>query len=157
VSTPTQDQLVRHVLESASVADLETRVAHMHGTEHIAQAKLVAVQLKGTHWVFGELRTPKRSPFPALQATLTIPSNAVLAVTGLALLAALFFPPRVLLLPDGLSIHTGFAFLLGAAESRRLGAVNVSLLAIELATLAAVGAIAFLLARSLEVQRNREK
>ncbi len=147
MGVPNPDQLFQHVVESHDVVELETRVSQMHGVEYVAAAKLAAVRLKGAEWVFGKQPHNNPAPDSPLVAFFRQPANAVASILIGAFLGAILFPPRVLHLPDGLTIHTGFSFLFSSANSRNMGAVNVALLALELATILVVGLLGLFLAR----------
>lgn len=152
---PTEQQLTDLVHVSDDVSDLDTRVSLQFGAEHIAAARLSAVRVKGYKWVFGSQRHPSKRVTHALGVVLGTPPNAVLAIAAAILLLVLLFPPFQLTLPNGMTLHTGFFFILDA-EARR-GTVNVALLAIECFVVVVVGAITYFLAqrvdRALRTQR----
>lgn len=158
---PTDQQLTDLIHISYDVNDLDTRVSLQFGVEHIAAARLSAIRVKGYKWVFGSRQRPSKRVAHALKDVLATPPNLVLAIAAAVLLLVLLFPPFQLTFPNGITLHTGFFFMLDVTSTETMrGTVNVALLAIECFVVVGVGAVAYLLAqrvdRVLRTQKRQE-
>jgi hypothetical protein len=156
MAQPSSDQLLRLVQAAVDVHDLDTRVSHQFGIEHVAAARLVAVRVNGAKWVF-ESSPTSESLGPRRFQVLLRPPNAVLAVASALATLAILWPPFVVV-AEGLTFHKGFFSIFAESvpgDSR--GAVNVALLAIELITIAGVGAVLYVLALRVETFRSHER
>jgi hypothetical protein len=151
MSNPTTEQLTRLVNISSDPHDLDARVAHQFGAEHRAAARLVAVQVNGARWVFGEGSFQTLASTAVAWRVLRRPTSLVLALTSIFVLLACLYPPFSLNVQGELVVHTGFFSLFGEPSTgMRRGAVNVPLLAVECLVLVCVGAAMYLLAQRFE-------
>lgn len=149
MATPTDAQLHRLVEISENVADLEARVYHHFGPEHICAAKLLAVKENGARWVFGPIPPPpSRADLMLKGLRRNVPQIVVIA-SALALAVAVFFPPFLFVDQGGTSYHMGFhsIFSVPSGDNLGYGNVNVPLLAIECLAIVAIGAASFYVAR----------
>lgn len=149
MAQPTEHQLLTLVHQCSAVGELDERVSHQFGTDHIAAARLLAVRLNGARWVFGTDPNPQTEVYKTFRV-LGRPQNIVLLVFAVLAVFALLWPPFVLTLQDGSSWHMGFFSIFDGPGATRRGAVNGLLLAIELVFIASVGGVLYVLAQRVE-------
>ena len=157
------DALRRLVSSSKSPEEFNQRVIQSFGQGMLGAARQIAAEMKGFDW----LREGRVVQKPSLPSDLRenanahrasvyalrivqVPTNFVLLVGSLALLAVLLFPPFVVHLPEGVLSNVGFTFLFSPPQIGRLVAVvNVPLLAVEVAIICAITASVLWRVRSI--------
>lgn len=151
MSEPSTDQLANLVNISENIDDLDMRVAHQFGGEYIDRARLIAVQLNGARWVFARHVDPGLSTVAVVNRALRRPSTVALCLFCVFGIAALLWPPYFLIIEGSVVVHTGFHSIFGTPQGERSpGAINSALLAIELLSLTAIGAISFFIASRID-------
>jgi hypothetical protein len=129
MATASERQLLNLVHLSSTVGELDERVAHQFGSEHIPAAQLLAVRENGARWVFGSNPNPPSEIYKTFRV-LGRPSSILLLLSCFFAIVALVWPPFFLTLQDGTSWHMGFFSIFGEPGGSRRGAVNVSRLSL---------------------------
>lgn len=150
-----QSQLLELINQCSTVGELDTRVSHQFGAEHVAAARLLAVRVNGARWVFESHAEPPSEIYKVFRI-LGKPSNIVLLGASLCAVIALLWPPIILKLQDGSSWHMGFFSIFVEPSETKRGSINISLLLSELLVIYSVGAVLWLIARQIE-RRNSFK
>jgi len=139
--------------QARNVEELDELVTTRYGSDHVPAARLAAVLLHGAKWVFGTEPT-SQSNLAKIWRALLRPTNAVLLSGCAAAIFAFVWPPYTVTLQPGLSVHVGFFSIFSESASARHGAVNVSLLSLELLAVAALTAAGFFVAQRVESAWN---
>lgn len=147
-----ESQLIRLIQESANVQELDERVTHQYGSDHIPEARLRAVELCGAEWVFG-LKLRSRISFFRGWRVLWSPRSTVLLLFAALAAIAVLNPPYVATI-QGITYHMGFHSLFSEATASNVGGINTSLLGVELASIAGIGGVLYLLAGRIEDSRG---
>jgi hypothetical protein len=148
----TESQLLRLIQESTNVEELDERVAHQYGSDHIPEARLRAVELCGAEWVFGHKPQPQSTPYK-VGRVLGKPQNVVLWVSALLAALAVLYPPYVATV-DGITYHMGFYSLFHEISAAKIGGVNTLLLCVELLAIGGIGGILYVLTARIEEALN---
>ena len=151
MSSPTPEQLERLVTLSESREELDGRVTSQYGSEHVNTARLIAAHQNGFRWVFGNMEEPTTDTSKLIRRALKRLSTAVLAICVLLSVLLILWPPFYMFVQGGFTHHTGFHWIFSPSDDgRSVGAVNTTLLLIELIALAASGFVAFIVAQRIE-------
>ncbi len=148
----TESQLLRLIQESANVQELDERVAHQYGSDHIPQARLRAVELCGEKWVFGQKPQPQSTSYK-VGRVLWKPQNVVLWVSALLAALAVLYPPYVATIQD-VTYHMGFYSLFHEISAGNIGSINTFLLCVELLAVSGIGGVLYVLAVRIEEGRR---
>jgi len=144
----TEPQLLRLIQGSANVQELDERVAHQYGSDHIPEARLRAVELCGAKWVFGHEPQPQSTSYK-VGRVLGRPQNIVLWVSVVLAALAILYPPYVATV-QGITYHMGFHSLFHEISARNIGGINTPLLCVELLSIGGIGGALYVLAGRIE-------